>query len=555
MSAGRFRWSTPTSAMLWEIWGRHKWVFPLHGVALALSVFLVHWKESGAPESLGPPLFMIPPLCFLASYLHLLTCFGYIEVDARKVQLGYPARLLLKPVSTIRLVVAPMLFGGVVVVAYFTLWTELVLRHLGEIPASDLLWVNTVLLSFFWWMQALAWGLPMLKGRVLIDLTVAVIHLLIGLSPMMPESALSRWQWPILGALLGAAFPAAWLGLKLMRQGRWEGPSWISMLWSRGCSERARNPRKEFRSAFGAQFWLEWHRHGWLLPAISGGFALLVFPWFLLALRQSDPANTPSLEAVLGIPLFLPLLLSGVLSVAFAKFDPLESAGGLPIYIAVRPMTNGGFVMAKMAMALATSALAWLVTLVPVCFWLAVLGTGAAVSETGSVTPHGTGAVAIGCVPLVLLLVIWTWKNLVAGMGAGLTGRPWVSNVSTFGRTAFAMGFITLITAIKLSEVFRELLAHWGLGLLILCLAAKLLVSVVAFFVGLKRNAITVVAVAWISGGWFMCGLFVAGYAGLICIATNRSDLWLWIALAGFLVLPLTDLTIAPLALAWNRHR
>jgi ABC-type nitrate/sulfonate/bicarbonate transport system permease component len=52
--------------MLWEIWGRHKWMFPLHGAALALSVCLVRWKERGAPESLGPPLVMIPPLTDLA---------------------------------------------------------------------------------------------------------------------------------------------------------------------------------------------------------------------------------------------------------------------------------------------------------------------------------------------------------------------------------------------------------------------------------------------------------------------------------------------------------
>ena len=76
-----------------------------------------------------------------------------------------------------------------------------------------------------------------------------------------------------------------------------------------------------------------------------------------------------------------------------------------------------------------------------------------------------------------------------------------------------------------------------------------------AFFLGLQRNALTALAVGRISGGWFVCGLFVAGYAGLICIGINRFDLWIWIALVGFLVLPLTDLAIAPLALAWNRHR
>ena len=137
MSVGRLACRTPTSAILWEIWGRQKWMFPWHAVALALSVWLVQWKLRGAPEVLGPSLLMIPPICFLGAYLHLLTCFAYIEVDSKRVQLGFPARLLLKPVSTARLVLAPMLFGGGGVVVYFTIWTELVLQRLIPISATN----------------------------------------------------------------------------------------------------------------------------------------------------------------------------------------------------------------------------------------------------------------------------------------------------------------------------------------------------------------------------------------------------------------------------------
>jgi hypothetical protein len=50
-------------------------------------------------------------------------------------------------------------------------------------------------------------------------------------------------------------------------------------------------------------------------------------------------------------------------------------------------------------------------------------------------------------------------------------------------------------------------------------------------------------------------GLFLAAYSGLVCGALNRLELWLWIAPTGFLILPLADAAIAPLSLAWNRHR
>ena len=99
------------------------------------------------------------------------------------------------------------------------------------------------------------------------------------------------------------------------------------------------------------------------------------------------------------------------------------------------------------------------------------------------------------------------------------------------------------------------MLTHWLTGILIVCLAAKIAVSIAAFAWGLRRNAITPRAVVWIAGGWLACGLFVAGYAGHICGVIHKPELRVWVALAGFLVLPLADLAVAPLALAWNRHR
>ena len=86
-------------------------------------------------------------------------------------------------------------------------------------------------------------------------------------------------------------------------------------------------------------------------------------------------------------------------------------------------MTNGGFVMAKLAMALVTSSL----DLAGHCaafLCLALMEKEILLSKDGLVTPFGPVAFMTGCVPVLLLLVIWTWKNLVAGIGAGLTGRP-----------------------------------------------------------------------------------------------------------------------------------
>jgi len=291
-----------------------------------------------------------------------------------------------------------------------------------------------------------------------------------------------------------------------------------------------------------------------LLPGISCGFALLAFPFFLIGLKKSGLGNPPP-EAVVAVPFLVPLALSGILGVALAKFDALDSVGEIPIYIAIRPMSNGGFVMAKIVMALATSALTWLLTVLAVCFWLALLVPGTLFSKAGSATAYGPMAFVIGCMPLLLLLVIMTWKNLLSGIGAGLTGRPWLVTVYTLCKSVLLGGFFVVFTVANFLPNFKESLLHWLPAVLVLWLAAKIAVSTGAFAWGLRRNAITPGAVGWIIGGWSLCGGFVAGYAALICHAVNKSDLWISSALAGFLILPLADLAIAPLALAWNQHR
>jgi hypothetical protein len=560
MEVGRLAWRTPTGAMLWEIWGRHKASFAGQGVALAASAGFVSWKEHVASQSLGDVLGIASFCCFLVAYLHLLVCFAYIETDARRVQLGFPGRLLLKPVSTARLVLVPMVFGGAVTVTTFALWTGLVLPHLSAINVSNLLWISTVLLSLFLWMQALAWSPPLLKVRSAVLLMVVALHLLVLVLPVMvatfaPDWIIERgWLWVILAALLLSAVPVAWIGLRLIRQGRWESPSRISVLWSRLRLATKKGRPMKFGSAFRAQFWLEWRRQGLVLPGIWGGLAIVVLPVLLLGFKWAG-MDTPPPAAILVILVVLPLVLSWVWGAALAKFDTFQPQSELPGYIAIRPMTSGEFVITKLAMALATSVLTWLLTVIALCLCLALVGNGTLFSKAGLVTPFGPVAYFTGGVPVLLLLMVWTWKNLVAGIGAGLTGRSWIVKLFPVSRTVFILGLGALIASANININFREGLLHWLTGMLIACLGVKIGVSIAAFAWGLRRHAITASAIGWIVGGWSVCGAFVACYAGHVCNAIHQPGLQVWVMLGGFLILPLADLAIAPLALAWNRHR
>jgi hypothetical protein len=555
MNIAGLYWRTPAGAMLWEIWARNRAGFLWHGLALGAGLGFVQWKRHGVSEIPGALMAFVSLAGFIGGYFQLLSCFAYVEADPAKVKSSYPGRLLLKPLRTFHLVMVPMLAGGLATTAMLCVWVAFVLKPMGFLPVYDLPWISTVMLSFFWWMQALAWGLPLARFKSFVIVAVAFVHLIVGVMPQLPFDISPAMQWGIVSALLACAPPSAWAALILMRQGKWDGVTWASILWSRWPQPRTQCPRAKFRSAFVAQFWMEWQRQGWLLPGFTAAMALLVIPCSMFVGFKWTGVEPPPPEAVLILLLTGPLLLSGVMGPALAKFDLLGSSRELPVYISVRPMTNGGFVLAKLAMALASSVLTLMISVAGIGLCLAITGKWTLFSKGGLATPLGTISYLTGCLPVWLLLVLMVWKNLMAGIGTGLTGRPWIANLGIAWRGAAGMGLIALVMAANLYTDFREALAHWLTTLLIACLAVKLSIAIAAFVFGLRRKAITVRAIGWMIGGWLVCGIFVAGFAGHVCNQIHKPDVWIWAALGGFLVLPFADLSIAPLALAWNRHR
>ena len=308
MNVGRLAWRTPTGAMLWEIWGRHKVSFLWQGVALAAAFALSAGKNMARPK-FPRQCWPWPPWLLrggLPSFAGLFRLCG----DGRRQSEGWLSRSsAVETAPHFPLGHGADAFRRTATTTMLDIWVAFVLKPLGFLPVYDLFWISTVLLSFFWWMQALAWSLPLVRFRSSGhgcggpgssvgwgDAAVALLNISPG------------WQWGILAALLVSAVPAAWIGLKLMRQGRWDGPSRISMFWSRCAGPGARPARKKFGSAFGAQFWLEWRRQGWLLPGISGAMALVVFPLlFFVRIQMGGAWDAPPPEAILALMLIGPL--------------------------------------------------------------------------------------------------------------------------------------------------------------------------------------------------------------------------------------------------------
>jgi hypothetical protein len=117
------------------------------------------------------------------------------------------------------------------------------------------------------------------------------------------------------------------------------------------------------------------------------------------------------------------------------------------------------------------------------------------------------------------------------------------------------MGQMGLVAASFFFENARAVIVKELTVILIACLIVKIILAAAAFAWGMRRSAITTSATVWIIGGWLVLGLFLAGCQYGFCGWIHRPDLRVWTMLGAFLILPLADLAIAPLALAWNRHR
>jgi hypothetical protein len=561
MNIGRLAWRTPTGAVLWETWGRYRVSFYWLAAILLGGELLVYWKNHGLPSDLENLCPVLALAASLGTYARLLSSFGYWDVDPKKMQMSYPVRLLLKPASTARLALAPMLFGGLTEMVAYLLWTELVLVPIGIFPVGHGLWLGAAMLSLFWWMQACSWSfspLPLFRDGLSIGIGMA--HVFVVLQPFTPLAMSPGWQWGILGVMLGTAPVAAVVGLGLVRRGAWEGSSMLAVLWNTMWPDSKSCRRRKFRSAFGTQFWFEWRKQGIALPMITGGTLFMLIP-LILALAKKTTTDTAEANKFLAMALPLvvlgfPMMLSGLPASNMGKFEPLLLSTEVPVYIAIRPMTNGGFVLAKLAIAATTSVLIWLATFLVTFFWLALYSKGMLLFKGWHFfMTHNPLGMSVGFLLLLLMLVLWSWKSMVSGIAVGLAGRPWLSNSFTFWRLVFYPALGLPVYLAWNDEALAKVLWYWTPWLISICLIAKVILSVAAFRWGLKLNAVTPGAIGWFVGSWVLASLFITMYAGLVCVALDKMDVWPLVGMIAFLILPLAEFALAPLALAWNRHR
>lgn len=547
----------PTTAVRWEVWRRHRWVLiastvyflVLSSLSHAISDRVVFGMELSVPESgiFAMLLFAVSPLV-----CGLLLLFAYaVDADIAGRESTFPTRMLTLPLTTRALVGWPMIYGTLAIALAWLAVASLVLRPGGmDVP---LWWPAAFLAGCLAWHQALVWrpfGLPGLRivaAVVPFGVLVAVFGL--AWAVHLPEAVVSL----LLAGTTVPAYLVAVTGVSRARRG--DQPDWQwPVAWARHVAGWFSKRGRSFASPSRAQVWFEWRRNG-LGLSIFGGLMIL-FLATLIGVSRYNPRLAPG--SPLRSPILLlsiPLLAATMAGGGWGNCGDSRRGPAIPAFLATRPMTCAGLIWAKMKGAAVNAAVIWGMTLATVVLMVLLTGSWAELAGQFSVlTQDFSGVQKAAMVTLgVVLLLAGTWKLMIANLFFGLAGRKWIWAV---GGIVMGSALVTIIPVgcwISMHpEYHADLWAAvpWVLGaaaVLKLLLGGWLVRAVV------RRHLVQTRLMARLLGAWLLTAACLVALLGWLVPGELVS--WYLLVPCVVLVLPLVRVSLAPLALAWNRHR
>ncbi len=309
--------------------------------------------------------------------------------------------------------------------------------------------------------------------------------------------------------------------------------------------------RAGFPSADRAQAWFEWRRLGWSLPALVA----IVLPFELALLFLARNAAALIFTILVGA-LLTPPFMAGFTAATVRKANSnVSDSPELTPFLAVRPLSSAALVAAKLKAAAWSTLAAWLVVLFVIPLALVWSQTWPLVRDraTQFADAVGTPRAIVTLLLSVVGLMASTWKQLVQSLYIGLSGRQWLVRSSVF----LTLAILCLVAplAIWVDETPAALSALWnGFPLTLAVLACIKLAVAARVAVQLHDSHLlsdrTLIAGA---AGWCVAVFALYGLLGWLVSGplVPRS----FLVIVAILAIPLTRVSAAPLAFAWNRHR
>jgi hypothetical protein len=492
-------------------------------------------------------------LLVMNAYILTFYAFTRTESNPRRDRRGFPARFFTLPVSTLVLVSVPLVLGVAAIEAVFA-WTvgfSLVLEPRTEHPVWAAFKTGAFMLTY----QMLIWCAARLGALRLVIIGISSFVFIV-----LPYSATAAL---LLALWCAGACVSSWIGVDRQRSGAGgsSGPGALFDLIGDALPRRSR----PFKSMQGAQVWYEWRKVGYLLPMLVGVVLLLiVLPVTLL--MGPERSFGP-----LVFTLLLPVLLAAPVGKAFSKADTWSmdttvaefadssSPLGVPAFLATKPLKAETVVIAKLHAAALSTVLAWLQVFAFVALWqfnwanktnLANLGRALWAIQNHSLVPQLAMAALFA-----VLLVLLTWRFMVAGLWIGLSGNGRLFTVTTVPLVLIPTAGLLLLDEFigwLRDDTARIRIFAWCVGALV---AAKFWLAAFAWR-RINRELTHRYLTFWTCGTCCTLGLAIlaaepASFVFAIELPIMRSLL----LFGALLVVPLAQIGFAPAKFAANRHR
>ena len=529
---------SPAAAMAWQLWRRYRWL-AMAGAGWYVTASIVCRLLPANVNNDVVVFLTAGPMLLLLGWQVAVFTYGS-EADLSTTESGYPSWMLRHPVSVRLLVGWPMFLGVITVGAIWMAIAPAVFRSRG----MDVLILRPALMcgAMLAWTQAIVWS-PFGWGWLRVIAAVGVIAMVVFIGFLdgvcgVPDT--------VILALLAAQLPAAyWVAIAgVSRARRGDNPDWR---WWATVAQRvmAWIPRRDraFDSAVRAQVWFEWRRHGLGPPLMAGTFLPIGIVFILI--EHASPLWLLPLSAYMAV------WGAGV----FGDLESTKGNRGLPSFLFVRPISSMDLIRAKYLVVAKSWLLVCVITALAVGVCMILTGRFAEINVLRELSGYDSWWSHPAIVVPVAFLLFWAfcWLSVIQGSCVVLTGRLWV----LFGVSAVGVALlVTLILSGLWLSIHSEYhqacwnAAPWlvgGLALMKLALAGYVLSR------ARGRGLLETRAVALLVGSWI---IVVLASVGLVVWLVPSGVLPLGLTMGiAILVFPLTRLALAPLSLAWNRHR
>jgi len=529
-------------ALCWQLWRRRRWAVLVTGIYVAIVSIVCH---QGAAIDWRPSLSLAcVPIAF--GVLFIVAGFAYPDSDLAGREASFPTDQFLLPARSTTLVYWPMAFGALAISISWLSFCVFILRPL-EIKAP-VLWPAVMAAAAVTCLQAILW-VPLPVPYLRIPLTLVLIPALITAGVQASYRGISEATLVVAFAgMMLLAFAVAVAGVTCARRG--ELPEWRGLADLKGRRTGTTGSRttlvptaNAFKGPSYSQDWFEWRTGGIMLPLITAfAFVLLTLPliWLRELAPLQDAAKAGELGAIhvnlwlrhqMGV-LLIPPLLASLIGFGRRAYFTSPREPSLDPFVATRPLPVTAFVAARARVAGLSTLVAWAVVVLFVLGWslLPAIDGDRSAPLLAILAAHSPPRTVLCLIVTVALLMLWTWKALMQGMWADVSGRNWLSQGAPLAGLilVIGIGLAYLQTGVQPGETdpqFRAV-SPWVLELLCMAVTVKLLGALLSAACLTRSRMLPRPRLAILSLTWLVVvGLVFTAFRWITDIGASSSPL------------------------------